>query len=138
MMRKDEFWEFSEQVYDSMIHVLNEYNLGRTALYVSEGYYEKLTKVLIHCMSNTADGWYARGAHPRTIFFAVTINSIHEFLEKAELNEKNPKFWEELCEIVVTEREIIDKKVEELKPGDKVDVDVYHREIQERLDVIIH
>lgn len=138
MMKKDEFWEFSEQVYEAMTHALGDYHLGRQQLEVAEGYYERLTKVTIHCMSNTADGWYARGAHPRTVFFAVVINSVHEYLEKNNLNEKSPDFWYDLHDKVVKEREIIDSKIEQLKPGDKVDIDVYHREIQERLDVIIH
>lgn len=138
MMKKDEFWEFSEQVYDAMTHVLGDYHLGRMELGVTEGFYEKLAKVTIRCMSNTADGWYARGAHPRTVFFAVAINSVHEHLEKNNLNEQSPDFWYDLYEKVINEKEIINKKVEQLKPGDSVDVDVYHRDVQERLDVIVH
>lgn len=137
-LKQDEFWDFSEQVYDAMVVVLGNYNLGRQPVQCTKGYYEKLAEVMVHCMSNTADGWYTRGSHPRTVLFAVAINSVYEFLQKTGPKDEDYDFWFDLYTMAIDEKGIVKAKVELLKAGDEVNIDEYHREVEERLNAIIH
>jgi hypothetical protein len=134
----DELSEFSEAVYTAMAELLGHPYLGNRPLQFEKGYLERRTITIIKCISISADEWYAVNAQPKTVLYAVVINTIDEFLEESSDKEDEPEFWTKLTEFMLAERTNILEKTKKLKNGDKINIDEYHRELKERLNVNVY
>jgi hypothetical protein len=81
---------------------------------------------VIKCMTLVADTWYYPNSGPRTILYAILINTVHEYLLDNEDKYNNPKFWVDLlCNATKIWNEI-DEIVENIKNNDKINIDNYH------------
>ncbi len=128
---KDENYEISEKVYKTMLNVLSDPLLGDNPTYLPEKFTENKVKTILYCMSLAADYWYAKNSHPRTIFYAVIINTVFEEVGNPEFEPDDRYFWLGLVDKLKKEEENIEKRISEMKNNDKINIDEYHRKIQE-------
>lgn len=130
---KDENYEISEKVYKAMIEILSNPLLGEKPIYLTENHTENIVKIILYCMSSEADNWYTKNAHPKTIFYAVVINTVYEEIENLDFINNKKDFWKNLVEKLTEEEKNINTMIKEIKNNDKINIDEYHKKIKEMI-----
>lgn len=132
---KDPNYEFSYEVVSSMRHMLSNANLGMDTLEYSADFTIKHTLTVLKCMNEAADMWFYSKSMPRTIFYAIFINTVHEYITDNQGKHQNRDFWFELVVKITKEWEKISEISKEVKKNDRINVDEYHEMFRRDLDV---
>ena len=125
----------SEDVVQIMMELLSDLNLRQIPIHVKPEFLDNKIKTLLYCLSTTADAWYGRKAHPRTVLNAILVNTIQEYVEDSGYKIGDIGFWNNLTANVA---EIYTNIVSETAdPGKltKIDIDSYHERFRRMLDV---
>jgi hypothetical protein len=106
--------------------------------------YDKMTLTRLKCYSTTADTWYMNKSHPRTVLYAILINSVHEYILEKYKNIKSDEFpwlsqeiWEHVLDVIDKERNEIKSKVDNLGINEVIDIDAWHNKMIGELNVNI-
>jgi hypothetical protein len=132
---KDQNYEFADDVVASMVQLISNPALGVETLENSAGWTAQYTITITKCMAETADTWFLSKSLPRTVIYGILVNTVHEYIMDNQEKHKIRVFWAELHSKV---RQLWDKAreiVNNIKPGDKINIDEYHEMFRSELDV---
>jgi hypothetical protein len=101
-----------------------------------------ITRII--CYSHTADIWYTINSPPIVVYYAVLINSVHEYITDIHKNIApedqqwlNADFWSGIYNLIDKERKYIKETVKNIKPGEVVNIDIYHEKVKGELNAIV-
>lgn len=131
----DPNYEFAEDVMTSLYDILMNPNLGMDLIETKKDYAIKNATTIIKCMAETADMWFFAKSTPRTILYAVFINTVHEYIMDNKNKHQDRVFWLHLWDNFSLTKTKINELVKKIKNGDKINIDEYHEIFRKDLDV---
>lgn len=134
--KSDPNWEFSNDVIASMVQLLSNPNLGEETLEHSAQWTAEHTITIIRCMAETSDMWFYSKSQPRTVLYAIYLNTVHEYILDNVDKYNKREFWADIQFKILEVWHKIGEICDNIKPNDKIDIDEYHEEFRKELDVI--
>jgi hypothetical protein len=135
---KDPNYEFSDVLVGATARLLGNLDLGADTLGYSREENTKYTTALIRCIAEVSDTWFCSNSQPRTILYAILINTVHEYIMDNEKNHEKREFWAALHYNMVQEWNKTCYAVKDIKDGDKIDIDEYHDKFRRDLSVGVY
>jgi hypothetical protein len=135
---EDPNYEFSDILMNATSRLLGNLDLGVDTLEFPREENIKYTTALIRCIAETSDIWFCQSSQPRTILYAILINTVHEYIVDNEKNHEKREFWAALHYEMVQEWNRICYVVLTIKDGDKIDIDEYHDKFRRDLNAGVY